>query len=365
MVLHSFRPVLPKFRLSQKESVDWILKVHLQSHALTKNSEQDVDFFTKLKRFTIKENDIKERFSDYGDLSEDWESHQIYRLTSSTPSGVSMELRGKFFSQQVERVMEILYCDNTPAHIIHVTCTGYVSPSPVQVYFSQRSQSLAISHAYHMGCYASLPAIRMAQALAWSQQEKVDIVHTELCSLHLNPALHTAEQMVVQSLFADGHIKYSVDGESEEGLLIRAIHEKLIPHSSEDMTWTPGQFGMLMSLSRDVPFKIRDALPLFLEELCEKAQLEMGDILKEALFAIHPGGPKIIEAIQKKCNLSSEQIRFSQKILYERGNMSSATLPHIWGEILESRPGNGKRVVSLAFGPGLTIFGAIFEVKEK
>jgi predicted naringenin-chalcone synthase len=55
-------------------------------------------------------------------------------------------------------------------------------------------------------------------------------------------------------------------------------------------------------------------------------------------------------------------VALSHKVLRERGNMSSATLPHIWKEILDLDLKSGTRVVSLAFGPGLTLFGAVFVV---
>jgi prepilin-type processing-associated H-X9-DG protein len=85
-------------------------------------------------------------------------------------------------------------------------------------------EKTAITHAYHMGCYASLPAVRIAHALVQSEKVEnpsflVDIVHNEMCSLHMNPSSHSPEQMVVQTLFADGHVKYSLSVTPEENNL--------------------------------------------------------------------------------------------------------------------------------------------------
>jgi predicted naringenin-chalcone synthase len=60
--------------------------------------------------------------------------------------------------------------------------------------------------------------------------------------------------------------------------------------------------------------------------------------------------------------LSDEQVKSSRKVLFERGNMSSATLPHVWSDILEGNPEKGTPVLAMAFGPGLTMIGCIFEV---
>ena len=84
--------------------------------------------------------------------------------------------------------------------------------------------------------------------------------------------------------------------------------------------------------------------------------------MKNAKFAIHPGGPKIIDAVQEALELSDKQTQESKKILFERGNMSSATLPHVWNEMLNSDIPKGTKIISLAFGPGLTLFGSVFEL---
>ena len=60
-----------------------------------------------------------------------------------------------------------------------------------------------------MGCYAALSAVRIAAGFVPNASRRVDIVHTELCSLHLDPADRRLEQLIVQSLFADGMIRYS------------------------------------------------------------------------------------------------------------------------------------------------------------
>jgi predicted naringenin-chalcone synthase len=138
------------------------------------------------------------------------------------------------------------------------------------------------------------------------------------------------------------------------------VKEKLLPDSKQDMTWVASQFGMQMSLSKDVPTKIALALSDFISEVCQELDLSWEHLQANADFAIHPGGPKILTLAQELLLISDEQIKASKEILRERGNMSSATLPHIWQRLLE-HPSDKKYVLSLAFGPGLTIFGAVFE----
>lgn len=347
--LHSFKSIQPRYQDNQSNLVEWIVKKHAESMELSEFPEKE-RLPAILKRFCVSEKQISQRFFET-------DREKIYTLSDKAHSGLGIGERHAFYGERALEVMREIYeTQAVPDHLVHVTCSGYLSPSAPQVYFSDKNQSPEITHAYHMGCYASLPAVRMAEALSMARNQNVDVVHTEMCSLHLNPADHTPEQMVVQTLFADGHMKYTVNAQSSgRRLVIRKIQEKLIPHSGIDMTWVPGPVSMQMTLSKEVPEKIKGHLPEFLRELT-------GGDLGPYLYAIHPGGPKIIDLIQSQLELSDEQIAFSRKVLKERGNMSSATLPHVWKEILDS--GYQGKVISLAFGPGLTIFGSIFEAVE-
>lgn len=202
-----------------------------------------------------------------------------------------------------------------------------------------------------------------ASSAAADTGERCDIVHTEICSLHLNPARHDPEQLVVQSLFADGFIRYSLGdapaaGEGA-GLEILAFAERIVRESLIDIRWAPGDFGMRMTLSRNVPDKVGPELEAFAEALADASGLTR-TALAGAVWAVHPGGPRIVDKVEEWMRLEASQVRASREILFERGNMSSATLPHIWDRILSDdsvRPGT--LVVSLAFGPGLTIYGAV------
>ena len=85
-----------------------------------------------------------------------------------------------------------------------------------------------------MGCYGAIVAIRIGAAFSKDSQARTDVVHTELCSLHCNPSLHRVDQLVGQSLFADGFIKYSIhpNGSPEvsdrPALRILATEEQII-----------------------------------------------------------------------------------------------------------------------------------------
>jgi alkylresorcinol/alkylpyrone synthase len=263
-----------------------------------------------------------------------------------------------------------------PDDLIHVTCSGYLAPSPVERMAVKKGWlSTTVTNSYHMGCYGAFPAIRMAHGFLASSQivgfpakNRVDIVHTEILSAHADAGDVTPEGIITKTLFADGFIKYSAVTENElkgrglVGLKVLAFAEHLLADSSNDMTWTPGPHCFKMSLSFMVPVRIKSTVKKFVNDLLERAGINYSQERERLVFAIHPGGPKIIEHLQSELNLSDEQVELSKKIFLENGNMSSATVPHILKAIIdEPYVPLGARIVAIGFGPGLTASGLVLQ----
>ncbi|NGX50238.1 MAG: Alpha-pyrone synthesis polyketide synthase-like Pks18 [Chlamydiae bacterium] len=366
--LTKFHMIRPQFELKQQDALDWLVLAHTRAEKTAKkfNEREEKAFAEALRKRLLQVSCDPTRIATRGHVLRDflhhnWEEMEIYRLHDS-PNGVDLQERHASYDRIVSPIMREFYQEESdpPQEIIHVTCTGYLAPSPLQKLISHKGwgAKTATHHAYHMGCYGAFPAIKIGRGLL-NHIENVDIVHTEVCTLHSNTALHDADQLVAQSLFADGFIKYGLSRERQKGALkVVALHEEIIPNSEESMVWNLASWGFFLRLGKEIPVLIRRALSPFLKHLCQSADLDPEEVVKNARFAIHPGGPKILDYIQKEFALSDDQISSSRQILKRYGNISSATLPHIW-EAMSSQPGV---VVSLAFGPGLTIHGGLMEV---
>ncbi|MFV5695748.1 3-oxoacyl-[acyl-carrier-protein] synthase III C-terminal domain-containing protein [Flavobacterium sp. LB3P122] len=300
-----------------------------------------------------------------------------FEVKAGNLSGPKIEVRMEWFKRKMGYVFDEFYLNKIccPENLIHVTCSGYSSPSVAQEAVIERDwETVQVTHSYHMGCYGAFPAIRTGRSLLCSSDTRgrVDIVHTELLSAHLNLVEFSNSNTMICSLFADGFIGYSLfDEESymqddsfeeKKGLRIIAAHEVIIPDSLEDMSWDLGEYNFLMTLSKRVPVFIRKNIKPFLTTLCKKGHVDLDEEKANMHFAIHPGGPKIIDYVIDAVGLSKDQGFWSYEILRRMGNMSSATIPHIFNEIVnDPNIKSGTKVVAMAFGPGLTATGLLLE----
>lgn len=354
--LSNFQVVRPEHELDQEVILDWVAAAHARS---AQEPSVGVSVLSLLRKIGLGKGKIARRGVCVADcLHRKWDEMEVYS-TGVKKSGAGLGVRMTVFDRIATDVLTRFYPVGTklPSHLIHVTCTGYTAPSPAQklVAYRDAGPSTTVTHAYHMGCYAAIPAIR----IALGSPADSDIVHTEICSLHMNPSFHSIDQLVVQSLFGDGFIKYKVSHEKEAGFQVLALHEEIVPDSTDVMTWICDDWGMKMTLSKEIPVLIVKALPGFVAELLRKADVAPEENL---YFAIHPGGPKIIEQVSSLMKLEPWQFSHSTQVLHKYGNMSSATLPHIWNDMWnDANVPTSAKIISLAFGPGLTLAGAVLE----
>jgi predicted naringenin-chalcone synthase len=376
--LTGFASALPRYGRPQREAFEWLSAAHARSAATLSGREDSLGKWQErmaelLKRYCCPTECIGWRRSEISDfMHTDWPRMLIFNLQEN-PRGRPLGARNAFYAETVNRVVQSLFANDShpPSDLLHVSCTGYVAPSAVQRLIESKRWNgrTQATQVYHMGCYAALPALRIAAGLLSQRLNarcRAEIVHTELCTLHFNPGDHSPEQLIVQTLFADGHIRYSLapDGDLRDRLgafELLSVEEEIVPDSLDDMTWVLSDWGFQMTLSRDVPGKISACLPKFLSNLFARKGMSYSREAPEAIFAVHPGGPRILDSVENLLGLQKRQLELSRAILFERGNMSSATLPHIWmAAASDSSLKPGTLMVSLAFGPGLTIAGALF-----
>jgi predicted naringenin-chalcone synthase len=243
-------------------------------------------------------------------------------------------------------------------HVVTVSCTGFAAPG----IDTRVIESLGLppstqrTHVGFMGCHGALNGLKVADSLVRADAKAVVIVcAVELCSLHFSYGWNP-DMMVPNALFADGAAavvgRAAVNG--ADAWAVESFATLLIPGTSEDMSWRIGDHGFRMTLSARVPDLVRESVGGWLGEWLAGCGLGLGDV---ASWAIHPGGPRILSAVEAAVGLDKDRTRVSRGILSEYGNMSSATVLFTLDRL---RAENAPRpCVALALGPGLVAEAAL------
>jgi predicted naringenin-chalcone synthase len=240
------------------------------------------------------------------------------------------------------------------------SCTGYMGPTPEYFISKQLELRSSIRRTFigHMGCFAAFNVLKVAMdSLAARPDEHVIINCTEFSSLQFRSDAN-AEQAVIQALFGDTSASAVVGSAPDgEGVQFLRTHTEQIWGTHELMTWNVKSDGFYMTLSPYVPFVIIENIQAYLEKLLGPEKLNVSDVKH---WMIHPGGPKIVEMLGKQLKLTEAQLRSTWHVLAEYGNCSSATVMLVLEHLLkEDQPQRGEYGVMLAFGPGLTVEGAL------
>jgi len=244
--------------------------------------------------------------------------------------------------------------------IVMASSTGYYGPTP-DYFLAKRfglKPSIRRTHIGHMGCFAAFNVIKTAMDSVIARPDEYTIgLCAEFSSLHFRPEA-TREQAIVHNLFGDAVGAFTMAmREPGHGPQILATHTLQSFETSDMMTLSIMDDGVRMTLSPYVPFVIASLIEQFMSDLCSSADVEMGEIKH---WAIHPGGPKIVDLVAQKMNITERQLESTWYILREYGNCASATVLLVLEHLVKNdQPKPGEIGAMLAFGPGLTLEGAL------
>jgi predicted naringenin-chalcone synthase len=243
-------------------------------------------------------------------------------------------------------------------HLITVSCTGFAAPGVdvALVKHLDLAPTVERTHVGFMGCHGALNGLRVARAFTAADPDaRVLLCAVELCGLHYHYGWDP-QKMVANALFADGAA--AVVGAAAgpaDAWRVEATGSCLIPASEDAMTWTVGDHGFEMTLSKRVPGLIAAHLRPWLEPWLGNHGLALAEV---ASWAIHPGGPRILGAVEESLGLAPEATAASRAVLANCGNMSSPTVLFILDHLHRRR--SPRPCVALGFGPGLNAEATLF-----
>jgi predicted naringenin-chalcone synthase len=246
-------------------------------------------------------------------------------------------------------------------HLVTVSCTGFFAPGLDTAFVDLLGLPSTVerTHVGFMGCHGSLNGLRVASALGGADPgARVLVSSVELCTLHMAYDWDP-DTLVANSLFGDGSgAAVGIGGESSSlrgSWYLAANGTCRLPDSADAMSWRIGNHGFRMTLSASVPDIIESHLREWMEDWLEEHGLGLTDV---ATWAVHPGGPRILNAVGGALGFPNDQNVVSREVLSEFGNMSSATILFILDRL--RRQDAPRPCVALAFGPGLVVEAALF-----
>jgi predicted naringenin-chalcone synthase len=234
------------------------------------------------------------------------------------------------------------------------TCTGYATPGLDIRLAGDLGMPVGLQRLLvgHMGCYAAIPGLAAVSDFVTARARPAVLLCCELTSLHVQPAQRDLEQVVAHALFSDAAAAVVLEPGAARGRRLAGVVARTDASTADHMTWDVTDLGFRMGLSPRVPDVLSRHVGGVVDELLGAAGLRIPDV---AGWAVHPGGPRILDVVRDELGLTEDQIATSRRVLAEHGNCSSATVLLV----LEEMADVDGPVVVMAFGPGLTLYAAL------
>lgn len=350
----------PKYKIRQEEVLEFMIKAHGLN-------EEEAHRLTLLYKAT----GIKERNSVLPDYQKGADYEFYHNTLDLEPFPSTKQRQSVFKKEAIELSLQaVKSCTGDEelkkvTHLITVSCTGLYAPGldielVLRLGLATTIQRTAINF---MGCYAAFNAIKMGDNIIRADKNaKVLIVCTELCSIHFQKE-NNEDNLLANALFADGSAALIMSSEPSSGLSLtpKSFNCELMPNGMQDMAWGVGDFGFEMKLSAYVPDIIQEGIGQLLTKGKVASETDQIDY-----YAIHPGGKRILQVIEKELGLTREDNRYAYDILANNGNMSSCTVLFVLKALLCNLDASdkNKKIMSFAFGPGLTLESMILNINH-
>ena len=277
------------------------------------------------------------------------DARELYQLGNLPDTARRMELFEQCAPVLMRKAVDRLALNEEECsgitHVLVTCCTGLYAPGLDFEIIDHLGLSADVERTMvgFMGCYAAINALKLARHIVRSEPKAgVLMLNLELCTLHLQET-QELEQVLSFLVFADGAAASLITAR-EQGFALDSFKAVMVPETRGLITWKIRDLGFDMLLSGQVPGELGRAL-------------RAGELIHERdgidLWAVHPGGRSILDAVEKGLDLPADALAVSREVLSCFGNMSSATVMFVLQRIMQqARP--GQRGCAMSFGPGLT-----------
>ncbi len=378
-IITAIATATPPFKHNQEDILAFMQNVYINTYQIDEKELRKI-------KILYKKTGINTRYSCISDYSKPQNEWEFYPKNAQLEPFPDVALRMSYFDKyalplalKAIKQLPDFQENNTKnqqkiTHLLTVSCTGLAAPG----------LDIALVNALHlptntvrssvnfMGCYAGFHALKQADYICKADNTaRVLVVCVELCTLHFQKNYDT-DNLTANALFADGAcacivaptptvIPANVHKNDVQGLTIENFYSEILANGEKDMAWRITSSGFLMTLSGYIPQLIGKDMKTLFEKVLLNANLAQNNIKH---WAIHPGGKKILEAVENSLQLPQNALEISHNVLKNFGNMSSVTIFFVLKEMLEEKNKHEKHekeyIFATGFGPGLTMETAIF-----
>jgi alpha-pyrone synthase len=290
---------------------------------------------------------IAHRYSIFEPEGEGDAAH-FYRPGAFPGTGARMKLFESFAPGLACRATERLLAgeDRTRVtHLIVTCCTGFFAPGIDLQLIERCGLDPGIERTFvgFMGCYAAINALKLARHIVRSEPAaRVLTLNLELCTLHLHETTDL-EEILSFLLFGDGCAAALISSDPV-GVRMDSFKAALVPGTAELIRWNIREQGFDMVLSGGVPGAIRSGLARARASFLDESPID--------LWAVHPGGRTVLDAVEAALELPPSALSVSRGVLSDFGNMSSSTVMFVLERLMRGAT-PGSTGCAMAFGPGL------------
>jgi alkylresorcinol/alkylpyrone synthase len=243
--------------------------------------------------------------------------------------------------------------------VVSVSTTGIATPSldaraALRIGFRDDIRRVPV---FGLGCAGGVSGLATAARLATADPGSNWLMVTvETCSISIRLDSDDPAAVVATALFGDGAAAAVVTSGAHCLAQIRGSAEKLWPGTLRIMGWDVEDPGLAVVFDRAIPPFIEAELGNAVDDMCAKLGIARQDIDR---FCCHPGGVKVIDAIETALELPQGELNIEREVLNDYGNMSAPTVLFVLERLIAR--GLPKRVLMTAFGPGFTCAGLLLE----
>jgi alkylresorcinol/alkylpyrone synthase len=239
--------------------------------------------------------------------------------------------------------------------LMTVTVTGVATPSLDARLMNRLGLSPRVKRVpiFGLGCVAGTAGIARAADYVRAFPDHVAVLlSVELCSLTLQRQDLSIPNLIASGLFGDGAAAAVVvgNGHKAAGPEILDSRSVFYPDSENVMGWDISEEGFRIVLSAEVPEVVRQHLRHDVDAFLDDHGLSRNEV---SVWVSHPGGPRVLQAMQEALELSEEALESAWRSLREVGNLSSTSVLLVLQDTMErKKPEPGSYGVMLAMGPG-------------